>query len=340
MKKGSVFLALTMLSLLFATTACNISSSGNTNKNNSSTSSEVSSGKESSSISIVEKKTITGITFEDGTFSYDGKSHSLQITGELPAGVTVSYTNNEKVNVGEYTVTATFDVDTEKYYPLSPMTAKMTIEKNNLNLSLNDATIIYDGKVHSLEIEDLPEGVEVRYLNNYKTEIGEYDVEAILMDTTGGYNIENDHLTAKMTICFPFEVKINEDSTASLMVADFSYDTLDIPSHVFYQYGSYPVKEILRNYDYDFDKYKVKVKKINIADGITYIGDGAFEDAYTLEEIVISNSVTEIGEEAFYDTRLKKVTLGTGLKTLGDYAFGKCINLEEVTLCNGIEVRI
>ena len=49
------------------------------------------------------------ITFPSGSFVYDGTQQSLAIVGELPEGVTVTYTNNGRVNVGVQTVTATID---------------------------------------------------------------------------------------------------------------------------------------------------------------------------------------------------------------------------------------
>ena len=33
-----------------------------------------------------------GVTFEDASFDYDGEEKTIEITGELPDGVTVDYT--------------------------------------------------------------------------------------------------------------------------------------------------------------------------------------------------------------------------------------------------------
>src|SRR5690606_26678580 len=41
---------------------------------------------------------ITGITFEDGTFTFDGSEKSLTITGNLPDGTGVNYGNNDQTN--------------------------------------------------------------------------------------------------------------------------------------------------------------------------------------------------------------------------------------------------
>lgn len=77
---------------------------------------------------IVEKTDITGITFENKTVEYDGNSHSIEITGNLPEGVTVSYTNNGQTEVGQYSIIATFTDSTGKYNVPNPMSAILTIE--------------------------------------------------------------------------------------------------------------------------------------------------------------------------------------------------------------------
>ena len=77
---------------------------------------------------IVEKIDITGITFENKTVEYDGNSHSIEITGNLPEGVTVSYTNNGQTEVGQYSIIATFTDSTGKYNVPNPMSAILTIE--------------------------------------------------------------------------------------------------------------------------------------------------------------------------------------------------------------------
>lgn len=58
---------------------------------------------------------MSGITFENGSVTYDGEAHSLAISGTLPDGVTVTYEDNDKVNAGTYTVTAKFAGDYDNY---------------------------------------------------------------------------------------------------------------------------------------------------------------------------------------------------------------------------------
>ena len=51
---------------------------------------------------------MSNVKFEDKTVTYDGNEHTLEITGTLPDGVSVSYTNNKLTEVGSIEATATF----------------------------------------------------------------------------------------------------------------------------------------------------------------------------------------------------------------------------------------
>ena len=71
---------------------------------------------------------MSGVTFADQTVVYDGEPHSLEISGTLPSGVTVSYTGNGQTEIGEYTVTATFTVaDPANYNAIPALTATLKI---------------------------------------------------------------------------------------------------------------------------------------------------------------------------------------------------------------------
>ncbi len=70
---------------------------------------------------------MNGVSFSDAVLIFDGKPKTLEISGELPAGVTVAYFGNSWTMPGEYTVTASFKTDEENYQPLPDMTATMTI---------------------------------------------------------------------------------------------------------------------------------------------------------------------------------------------------------------------
>ena len=56
----------------------------------------------------------------------------------------------------------------------------------------------------------------------------------------------------------------------------------------------------------------------------------AFYRCKELKEINLPNSVTEIGEEAFYFCGIEELELPTNLKIIGDSAFFRCKNLRTV----------
>ena len=71
---------------------------------------------------------MSGVVFEDKTYTYDGNVHNIYISGTIPSGVIVSYTGNSKVNVGTYEVTASFKL-ANGYTKVADMKANMIIEK-------------------------------------------------------------------------------------------------------------------------------------------------------------------------------------------------------------------
>lgn len=72
---------------------------------------------------------MSGVTFENATVTYDGNEQSLAIEGDLPDGVTLSYSANSQTNAGTYTVTAMFTGDADNYEIIPDVTATLTINK-------------------------------------------------------------------------------------------------------------------------------------------------------------------------------------------------------------------
>lgn len=66
------------------------------------------------------------LSFEDAAYAWDGEEKRIEIEGELPDGVAVTYYNNGHRDVGEYEVTAHFDVG-GNYEEIADRRAKLTI---------------------------------------------------------------------------------------------------------------------------------------------------------------------------------------------------------------------
>lgn len=84
---------------------------------------------ESGDISVIIEKAIydmKNITFKNKEVFYDGNAHSIQISGSLINGVTVTYSNNLGTEIGEYIATAHFDAG-ENYEQIEDMRATLKI---------------------------------------------------------------------------------------------------------------------------------------------------------------------------------------------------------------------
>ncbi len=142
-------------------------------------------------------ETFTGLSFADCTVTYDGTTHEITITGELPAGAEVRYTGNKGTDAGRYEATA---IVTKEGYETLTLDAVLTIEKAVFTgITFADKTVIATGREQSIEIAadgGLPAGTEVRYENNTGTEPGTYQAVAVVSNP----NYETLTLRATLTI--------------------------------------------------------------------------------------------------------------------------------------------
>ncbi|MBE8719705.1 beta strand repeat-containing protein, partial [Sphingobacterium pedocola] len=144
---------------------------------------------------VIVSKGISGITFGDGSFVYDGTVKSLAISGTLPNGTAVVYTNNIRTDVGTQQVTAT--ISGSNYTELV-LTADLTITPATITgITLGDGSFVYDGTVKSLAITGtLPTGTSIAYTANSRTDVGTQEVTA----TITGSNYTQLLLTADLEI--------------------------------------------------------------------------------------------------------------------------------------------
>lgn len=130
---------------------------------------------------------MSGVTFADGNFTYDGQAHSLVISGTLPTGVSVTYAGNDKTNAGEYTVTATFVGDYDNYIAIPDITATLTIAKAAPAYTApTDLTVVAEGTLADIA---LPDGWAWKDGTVRLTETGEYKAVAVYTAAdTANYN--------------------------------------------------------------------------------------------------------------------------------------------------------
>ena len=151
----------------------------------------------------------------------------------VPAGVSVSYTNNKKTDAGTYTATVTIDVENDNYEIINdsvPRTLEWEIKKIQIdftNVSWNySEAYTYDGEEHSVYLNALPLGINPVYTGTRQaTNAGEYTVTVSFPLENDNYEIVNyEHLSLTL------EWKINKATIDMANVAwnytaPFTYDT-------------------------------------------------------------------------------------------------------------------
>lgn len=248
------------------------------------------------------KTIIHNVTFEDKKVVYDGKEHSIFIQDDLPNEVFIEYINNGQVNAGSYQVTARLTsnspeiiIEQEEFY------ATLTIEKKKIQdvVSFEDRTVEYNYGENFIYADNVPEGVEIEYINNGQIEVGSYIVEAKFIDSTGNYDCSS-ILEATLTITKSSKLKVinfyneNQEQIKQIELMEGSYITSDLMPNIKYEIGY--------NYSWDYDFY-VKVScdlhihliKTPKEFKLYYYFDNSFEENVKIkEENVKYNQVVDI----------------------------------------------
>lgn len=157
----------------------------------------------------VKRASFGALSFpENNVFTYDGKAHTVEVEGTIPANAIVTYPGgNSFVNAGTYDVAAIVSCDG---YVTERLSTTVKIERAKYDMSgvkFEGKEVVYDGNVHSLEISGtLPEGVSSpTYTINEKTtasatDVGEYKVKATFTNDDPNYEaIPEMEATLKIT---------------------------------------------------------------------------------------------------------------------------------------------
>lgn len=182
---------------------------------------------------------------ESTTFTYDGKEHSIELTGSNEQVASISYTGNKATYVGTYTAEAVFTLKDADNYEIDeakkPGTATLTIspakrELTSMATETNPATLTKDGR--TLDLANLVEtnAGEKTELTFTCTELhgctldgstlksgATYDVTLAITVSAGAVNVNNDG-TPEYTAAddLTIHVKIVNKQDAELHVTGIS----------------------------------------------------------------------------------------------------------------------
>ena len=85
------------------------------------------------------------------------------------------------------------------------------------------------------------------------------------------------------------------------------------------------------------DNNNTALQEVILPEGITSIGERAFQSCTTLKSIQLPKKVTKIGKYAFINCRqLTNIQLPDGVTEIGEYAFIDCSSLTEISIPTGV----
>lgn len=80
-----------------------------------------------------------------------------------------------------------------------------------------------------------------------------------------------------------------------------------------------------------------QAKNVILADTVTEVRDGAFENGHRVENITLSRNLKRIGDRAFKNCHVRSITLPDGIEYIGEKAFEDCRSLESINLPDSIQ---
>lgn len=279
---------------------------------------------------------MSGVHLLSTTKTYDGNEVVPTISGELPEGVTREAfiiknslgENVEKmVDVGVYTVFATFASSNTNYYPIDPISATVKIDAASIGgISFSDKVFQFDGKEKSIFVTGAPDWMEVTYSGNGVVAPGTYTVTA----TFGEYEnyLPIDPMTAEIIISVDTSV-----STSGIIFEEYqdgyAVSGIETGTSVVVIPETYNNKPVLSVKSFAFDGNK-ELLYVYIPSSVVNIGNKAFSDCTSLLKVDFGN-IKVIGQQAFKNTAIKEISLPESLESIGFGAF-EGTELESITL--------
>lgn len=147
-----------------------------------------------------------------------------------------------------------------------------------------------------------------------------------------GYSSARWHYQSDDNVSFQYEYQVNEDGkTCKITQADpLIYGKVEVPEKM----DDYTVTEIGEN----AFQHCYSIEQLVLPDSIKKIGRYAFDECFALEKITFSKNLEVIGGSAFgLCESLKQIVIPDSVVEIGEQAFSNCKNLEKVTLPSGLK---
>lgn len=171
-----------------------------------------------------------------------------------------------------------------------------------------DKTFIYDGKFHKIEVQNVPSGATVKYVNNNKREIGTYKVKASISMT--GYN--SLELSATLNIIpQPSPIDVYEDKVPFALDSKTTFDGL---MENIYK-GNFTLEtksgtRLLYHQQYEHAQYYEKVDNVYSVTSFGADIDHCYEKIdYSNDEYGDHEIFTQVVGENAYSSTLKNKTI-------------------------------
>lgn len=250
-------------------------------------------------------------------FVYDGSTKNVELEG-LPQGVYATYDENSACGAGIYNAHADLKYDKDNYNAEKIEDCRWRINKAKIDISdvawNYEEPFVYSGKEHTVQLTNVPIGLDEVYSENIKIEAGQYVATVRLIPTD-----INNYEEPKISGCAWAINKagIDKGDISWSEFDEFVYDgeaktvkiTSDIDSKIKVDYsGNYqinagvytavakftPLDEI--NYKApESDKYTWEIKKSNIdMRGVSWDYSSEFTYDGTRKKVVLSNLPKEV----------------------------------------------
>lgn len=136
----------------------------------------------------------------------------------------------------------------------------------------------------------------------------------------------------------PYQFILNADNTATITKYTGKENRITIPAQVAQGTQTYPVSKIG---DRVFSNYRYVLTSVQIPDTVTEIGDNAFYNRTSLKSVTIQDNKTsrvkKIGRQAFmYCRALTDISILDSVTEIGSESFYQCENLDTVTIPEGV----